>query len=141
MLGVLLGRWNGDIETIRRILNRLIEDGLECGAHLNTSKTQIYCPGARSLGDIALKQLSDRIPSVSWTTDGVKLLGGAIGEQSFIAQVAEKKVSKCNELIKILQLQDPHRQLTLLKYCSSGYKLNHLMRVTDASHSLPQSDS
>ena len=26
------------------------------------------------------------------------------------------------------------RQLTLLKYCSSGYKLNHLMRVTDASH-------
>ena len=35
---------------------------------------------------------------------------------------------------KILQLQDPHRQLTLLKYCSSGYKLNHLMRVTDASH-------
>ncbi|KAL3901990.1 MAG: hypothetical protein SGCHY_000171 [Lobulomycetales sp.] len=97
-------------------------------------KTTVFCPSGRDLAVDDFAQHSGRIPEITWTTEGVKLLGGMLGTDNFKADEAQNKVAKVTHLMEeILQLKDPHRQLTLLRFCVSGFKIGILLRVTDAA--------
>ena len=122
----------GSIEDVGRALHILREEGPKYGLNLNEDKTEVFCPGARSLSADDQAALFQSIPEYSWNTSGVKLLGGFIGETEFIQKKVKEKVEKVHLLVKdVLELKDPHRQITLMRYCLSGYKIGHILRTTN----------
>jgi hypothetical protein len=61
------------------------------------------------------------ISEYEWNTSGVKLLGGLIGEKDFVHMKVREKVTKVKSLVdNVLEMKDPHRQLTLMRMCLSG---------------------
>jgi hypothetical protein len=44
----------------------------------------------------------------------------------------KEKVAKVKALVdNVLEMKDPHRQLTLMRMCLSGYKMAHVFRITN----------
>jgi hypothetical protein len=119
----------GDVPDISRALTLVDTYGPQFGIYPNKTKTVVLC--AKSLPQEDRERL---FRGCEVTDVGVKLLGGAVGEEDFVRGMVSAKIEKVLHLMdEILQLQDPHRQFSLLKYCLSGYKLGHLLRVCPSS--------
>jgi hypothetical protein len=119
------GSIDGDSEDVAKALRLVDELGPSYGIYPNKSKTVVLCAKSLPVAD------RERLFSGCEVTDeGIKLLGGAIGSPEFARKMVADKIKKVLHLMdEILRLQDPHRQFTLLKFCLSGYKLGHLLRV------------
>jgi hypothetical protein len=128
------GTFFGTIDEVKKALDILLLHGPEHGIVLNHDKTEIYCPGANALSEEDKRALFEKIPLFKWTTRGVKLLGGLIGTDEFIQEQTNLKIDKVQTLLDcILELKDPHVQLTLIRNCASSYKIGYLLRVCDSS--------
>jgi hypothetical protein len=124
------GTLNGKAEDIARALDVVMEVGPKYGMYLNASKT-VALVSPKMTTEERERIFGSRCQV---TDQGIKLLGGAVGTSEFARGVVDSTIKKSLKLLEeILQMQDNHRQFILIKYCLSGYKLSHMMKVLPPS--------
>lgn len=138
--GVRLNVWYLDDGTlvgtrhaICRAVEKLTESATTYGLRLNARKCELWWPTRPSDG---WPEFPSRITRVK--SDGVELLGGAIGSPDYRRAVLTAKIAKVRESIASLELlEDTHYQLLLLRFCTGMPKFSYCLRVWDA-YAIPE---
>ncbi|XP_026428410.1 uncharacterized protein LOC113324308 [Papaver somniferum] len=118
----------GDTMEVSKALKIIQDEGPAKGLHLNINKTEIYCPSV----DPRRESIGVFPAAISKPTRGVKVLGGPMSlDQQFCSNMVLDRVAKTTQLMhKIRKLQDPQRELLLLRNCTGVFRLYFTMRTT-----------
>ena len=92
---------------------------------MNESKTVLFW------GTMDLEALKPFPEAVQRSSDrGVKFLGAGAGDQSFMNEIAQRRVDKICKVLDIAKnLEDPHMELLLLRSCIGVPKFAFLLRM------------
>ena len=113
----------GSPELIGKVFSEIMTKGGEFGLSLNPKKCVAYSE--------TMDNLSELDSSIIKDTNGIILLGAAIGNSQFVKEYADALVDKAISLLeKIRKLADSQLELVLTRACASAVKLNYLLRTT-----------
>jgi hypothetical protein len=124
------GAISGPIANVKAAFDRVMELSSRMGLSLNLSKCELWWP------NLALEKVSMfPLEIIRSTNTGTELLGGPIGDSSFIQNYVEKKVNKTAQSISSLKdLDDSQIEFALLRSCVGLPKMAYLLRVVDPDY-------
>jgi hypothetical protein len=113
-------------DTLVTFVDRLIQNSFSYGLSLNLSKCEIFWPFGRDKWEAFPADMC-RIEAA-----GVELLGGPISTSpSFCNEFTMNRVDKIEALLKeLVDLQDPHLQLVLLRSCAGFPRFNFALQTS-----------
>lgn len=109
----------GKFSDLVRCMQIITEFGPELGLFVNQSKCVIY------------GKVPDNFPSdVIRAVDGIMVIGSPIGNRDFVAKMVNAKVcAAAKTLFKSQSLEDPQKELLLLRCCSGAPKMVYWVRT------------
>ena len=114
-------------EVLIKALNIITELEDETGIKLHFKKTELYCPNKRTYEEV--KQILGEKITIKNTLN-LEYLKCPIGDDKFVTSYLEKKLNELKNTTRILAEMPYLREAwTLLKYCGSSARINHLQRV------------
>ena len=107
----------GDVSALDRFSQEVTPALGTVGLRVNSRKCHVY-----SLTDYA------SCPNLS--TDGLEVLGSAVGSDSFVQKVLSRKFLRARDFCELVpRLQDPQIALALLRMCGGACRVVHLLRT------------
>ena len=117
----------GSLETLNKALDIINQLENTTGIKLNFEKTVIYCPNENAYEQA--KEVLGKLITVENSLN-MEYLKCPIGDDDFVKRHLEKKLSELKQTTEILsEMPYLHEAWTLLKYCGSSARVNHLQRV------------
>ncbi|CAL1383473.1 unnamed protein product [Linum trigynum] len=117
----------GDTLVVGKVLDMIMAKGPRAGLHLNVGKTEVFWP---------TEDPRSRLPGVSPASiarppHGVTVLGGPVSScPDFSSELVAKRVTKTIELMDLVaRIDDPRRELLLLRACTAISKLYFALRT------------
>ena len=116
-----------DLETLLKALNIIHEVEELTGIKINLKKTVLHCPN-KTVYKEAKRMLGEKITILC--TMNTTYLKSPIGDNEFVKNHLKEKLRELKRTTYILErMPYLHEAWTLLKYCGSNAKINHLQRV------------
>ena len=116
----------GRVSTLRRLYYGLKQVGPARGILVRDDKLQLVIPGVQDAADAGewCSQLGGRVGS-----DGAKIMGVPIGEETFVRSYTDQKIRQLKEeYAAIAELQNPAMEIQLVR-AVMAYKVNHVLRA------------
>ena len=115
------------LETLLKALEIIEEVEDLTGLKINLGKPVLYCPN-QVVYEEAKKVLGDTIKIKH--SMNITYLKSPIGDDSFVKEHLDGKLAELKQITTILsEMPYLHEAWTLLKYCGSSARINHLQRV------------
>ena len=103
----------------------LTASGKTCGLELRRDKCEVWSKGALNTIDSRIKRNK---------SEGLEILGAAVGSPRFVASSKHKRVQKIEKLLKNLEyINDPHCALGILRSCLGPPKMVYSLRCNTPS--------
>nr|GEV87062.1 hypothetical protein [Tanacetum cinerariifolium] len=117
----------GDTLVVENVLELIMNDGPECGLHLNVDKTKVFWPKEDPRSRLA----GVFPPNIARPIHGVKLLcGPASVNFDFCNELVMKRVAKTIAILDaVAKINDPQCELLLLRSCTGIFKIYFTMRT------------
>ena len=123
----------GDTAEVAQALHIIQQEGPALGLHLNAAKTVVWWPQWDPRREDA-GLFPDGIAQLHPEKGGVSLLGGGVSlDIDFLREVATKRVTESlADMATLLEMDDPHIKLLILRACLGVPRLVYAMRTLPA---------
>jgi hypothetical protein len=123
------GTFVGPVDSLLHIISLIQESGPTNGLLLNLSKSEVGTLQFNGDLDVDLSCFPSEM--VRCSSEGVLLLGSAVGTSAFVSAHAHNYVQKiAPSVTALLLLEDPQMEYHLIKNCGGISRLNHVMRTS-----------
>jgi hypothetical protein len=125
------GSFVGTHETLRRILQFIMEEGPAMGLFLNLRKSELWWP---TINLLEYAQYPDEL--IKSQATGMVLLGAPIGDREFCEEELLKRVFKIEKVLDVSALlNNPQMELQLLHGCFAPSMLSYALRTCPPEYS------